>query len=174
MRALLKKRILVRHRGCRLLAAVLSLAALTAACTGLGPAISPPRYHLVDVRFLDARLLEQRYTVTFRVQNPNDVDIPVRGMALDLSLAGQPFATGVGSTPVTLPAYGEAEVSLNVSANMLKAMARLAQVLQDRPTAITYRLSGHLSVDLPMMGRLPVDAEGEIRLDPRTVGGPMN
>lgn len=141
---------------------------LLSACAVLQPAVTPPRLNLIDVRFLDARLLEQRYELTFRVQNPNDIDIPIQGMYFELELEARPFATGVSNTPVTLPAYGEAEVSVTVSTNVLKTAAQLTGFFKGQPQTMDYRLSGHLKVDLPMVKRVPVSADGTVRLVPET------
>lgn len=148
------------------LAGVALLAVMMAACTALLPAVQQPRLNLIDVRFLDARLFEQRYQLTFRVLNPNDMDIPIQGMYFELELADRPFATGVSNTPVTLPAYGEATVTVTVSANIIDTVAQLAEFFQGRPQVVAYRLTGHLKVDLPMVGRLPVSADGTVRLAP--------
>lgn len=150
----------------RTLAVAAALAVLLSACAALKPAVQPPHLNLIDVRFLDAQLFEQRYQLTFRVLNPNDMDIPIQGMYFELALADRPFGTGVSNIPVTLPAYGEATVTVTVSTNIINTVKQLAEFFQGRPQVVAYRLSGHLKVDLPIVGRLPVSAEGTVRLAP--------
>ena len=152
------------------LAGAAALAVLMSACAVLKPAVQQPQLNLIDVRLLDAQLLEQRYQLTFRVLNPNDLDIPIQGMYFELALAERPFATGVSNTPVTLPAYGEATVTVTVSTNIINTVKQLAEFFQGRPQEVSYRLSGHLTVDLPMVGRLPVSADGTVRLAPDGAG----
>jgi LEA14-like dessication related protein len=136
-------------------------------CAAMQPTVTPPQLNLIDVQFLDARLLEQRYELTFRVLNPNDLDIPIQGMYFELQLEARPFATGVSSKPVTVPAYGETEVVVTVSTNVLKTVTQLADFLKGQPQSVSYRLSGHLKVDLPLASRLPVSSEGTLRLSPK-------
>jgi LEA14-like dessication related protein len=136
-------------------------------CSALQPTIDPPQLNLIDVRFLGAQLLEQRYQLTFRVLNPNDMDIPIQGMYFELELEDRPFASGVSNTPVTIPAYGETEVSVTVSANMLKTVTQLAVLLKKgQPQSVSYRLSGHLKVDVPAVGKIPISTDGTLRLSP--------
>jgi LEA14-like dessication related protein len=143
---------------------------LIAGCASLGPKLEPPQWRLVDMKFIDARLLEQRHALTFRIINPNDIDIPVTGMYYEVEIEGEKFASGVSAEPVTIPAYGESEVTVTVSTNLLKSMTRLAEVMNRQPEQIHYRITGHVRVDLPAVKRIPVEAEGVVALMPAAQG----
>ena len=60
-----------------------------------------------------------------RVQNPNDRALPVKGIYYTLDVAGQEFAHGVSGASFVVPALGEAEFDMNVTANMAGALIKL-------------------------------------------------
>ena len=145
---------------------------LVAGCASMGPKLEPPQWRLVDMQFIDARLLEQRHALTFRIINPNDIDIPITGMYYEVEIEGEKFASGVSDNPVTLPSYGESEVTVTVSTNLLKSIPRLAEMMNTPPEQIHYRISGHVRVDLPAVKRIPVKADGVIALTPANTEEP--
>jgi LEA14-like dessication related protein len=62
---------------------------------------------VASVNLIEASLLEQRFAFKLRIQNPNDMDIPVTGMSFEIILNDQSFAKGVSNKPVTLARLSE-------------------------------------------------------------------
>ena len=64
--------------------------------------------------------LEMRMMVKLRVQNPNDTPVDFDGVAVDMSVQGKQFATGVSDATGSVPRFGEAVVSLPVTISALR------------------------------------------------------
>ncbi|KAF0811822.1 hypothetical protein IGB42_03632 [Andreprevotia sp. IGB-42] len=128
-----------------------------AACAGIPEHFEKPRLSIADVRLKQAGLLEQRFVLTLRVQNPNKVDIPIDGLDTTLAIAGKPLAQGVSHERVTLPALGEALVPVEVTAN-LSGLLKAWRAVQGEGK---YTLAGRLFVPMRADG-VPFAYEGDL------------
>ena len=146
--------------GC-ILAALLCLAA---GCPATYNKLEEPKLNLVGFKLLEAQLLEQRFELTFRLINPNDVALPVTGLYYEVELEGEPFATGVNASPVDIPAYGETRVTVEMSTTLLQSIRSLAAIAETEPESLNFHLKGHLKVNLPLLGKIPFSETGQIKL----------
>lgn len=138
---------------------------LLAGCALFQPRLEQPSINLVGFRLNEASLFQQRYTLVLAVQNPNRLSIPVRGMRYTLTVAGDEFARGVSPRQFTLPAYGEAEIEVEMTTNLISSLRRLQALLQEERSVVDYELSGHLDVASEAYdGILPFQSHGELRL----------
>lgn len=142
---------------------LLALLLLVGGCAGFPyGTIEPPRVFLSDVRLDKVKLLEQRYLLELRVQNPNDVELPIGGMDYRLSLNGDEFAAGVSNRSWTLPANGEQVITIELVSSLGRVLEQFRR-LEKRGGAVDYDLSGGI-----ILGRrgpkLPFQAEGQLRL----------
>ena len=96
------------------------------ACTVSREPLAPPQVSISDLHPVEMTLLEQRYAVTLRVQNPNPVSLPIIGIAFRLNLNEAEFARGVNAESVTIPAYGEELLDVVVTSNLAGAMGELS------------------------------------------------
>ena len=136
-------------------------AALLAGCAGLGAYQESPRVSLVSIEPLDMTLLEQRYALGLRIMNPNAAEIPINGLSYTIEINQREFAYGVSRQTVTIPAYGEAVLEVEVVSNLLDVLRQLQSLQEDKPAALGYRLSGKLSLANSSF-RLPFDYSGEL------------
>ena len=151
----------------RMLAAVAALLAVVAITTGCGSLakLETPRLSLVSVEMSEATLFEQRFLVRLRVLNPNDLVLPVRGLTVDFELAGQDFAQGVSARAFEVPAFGEAEFDMMITANAATALLRLAtQGDALKRESLDYRIRGKLRTRLGMLRSVPFEETGKIPL----------
>ncbi len=135
-----------------------------AACAGLGTKIESPKVSFVGIRALEASLFEQKLQVRLKVQNPNSVELPVNGLEVAVELAEEPFAHGVSAREFTVPAQGEAEFDMIVTANAASALMRIAGGDRKSREEIGYRLKGKLSTKLGMLRSIPFDESGTLPL----------
>ncbi len=85
---------------------VILMAALVAACAATK--LEAPNLHVVNMEMLESSsFFTQRVKVRVHVQNPNDTELPIKGVNATLYLQGEKFATGVSAEPFTVPAFGE-------------------------------------------------------------------
>lgn len=138
---------------------LLFVAALSG-CALLQAPLTEPNVNLVDLRLLDASLFEQRYTLTIRVQNPNAVDLPIAGVNLRVDINGNLLGHGVSNQAVTVPAYGDALLNINIVSNLARILDQVRSLENGAASSLRYRLSGDLRV-ANRFGKLPFDYQGE-------------
>ncbi len=143
----------------------LALSLLLVGCAGLSTHMETPRVSFVGLKALETGLFEQRLAVRLRVQNPNNLELPVKGLDIDVELAGEPFAHGVSAREFTVPARGEAEFDMIVTANAASALLRIAGGDRESRKTVAYRLKGKLSTRLGILRSIPFDETGTISVD---------
>lgn len=139
-----------------------AFATLLVACAGLGTKLETPEVSFVGIKALGATLFEQRLEVRLRVQNPNKLALPVNGLDIDVELAGEHFAHGVSAREFTVPANGEAEFDMIVTANAATALIRIAGGDRKSRENIEYRLKGKLSTRLGLLRSIPFEETGTL------------
>jgi LEA14-like dessication related protein len=110
-------------------------------------------------------LLQQNFAVRLNIQNPNDRALPVRGLHTELNVGGQQIAAGVSDRSVIVPAFGEAEFDMTVTANLALALLKLADKANNQRDSIDYELTGEASIDLPFLRNLPFRQSGSFNLN---------
>ncbi len=144
-----------------------AIALTLTACSAFAPKLETPRLSVVNVEMLDGTLWEQRLKVRMRVQNPNDRALPIKGLSYTLEVADQDFARGLTDASFTVPAMGEAEFDMNVTANMATALVKLlGQRDGDDSLAerLPYRIVGKVSLAEGVLRTIPFEERGELRL----------
>lgn len=140
---------------------------LGSGCASLVPKLETPKLSLVGLELTEATLFEQRLRVRLRVQNPNDITLPIKGIHVDFELGGEHFAQGVTARAFDVPAFGEAEFDMMVTANAATAILRIVNAGKDRERpreSIDYRISGKLSTSLGLLRSVPFEETGSIPL----------
>ena len=145
-------------------AAGLILAVVLAACA-LAPKLEPPKLSIVGVQIVSGDLFTQRLKVRLHVENPNDRTLPVKGIEYTMELEGQQVASGESAASFVVPALGEAEFDMNITANLAGA---LLKVLARGPNAlgqeVSYRLSGKVSLSEGLFRSIPFEQRGTFKL----------
>lgn len=138
------------------------LAALLAGCSLFVPKLSAPTLSIVSVELLKSDLWEQHLKVRVRVQNPNDRTLPVKGISYTIDVAGQPFATGESGASFVVPANGEAEFDMSVTANMAGALFKMLS--RGASEGIDYRIAGKVSLSEGLLRTVPFEQHGTFKL----------
>ena len=139
--------------------ALVSLA--IAGCTGIPRDLKTPEVEFVGLRAIEASVFEQKLEVRMKVMNPNTIELPVNGLDVDIELADEPFAHGVSARQFVVPAQGEAEFDMIVTANAATAILKIAggNLKSDE---IGYRLKGKLSTKIGMLRTIPFEESGTL------------
>jgi LEA14-like dessication related protein len=144
----------------RALAAMVLLAAGSTGCAVAR--LDPPRLQVMEVSLLGADLLRQQLRVRMRVHNPNDVELPVRGITYEVQVAGETFATGESQRDIVVPALAATEFDVDVTAN---AAAALLRVLGSRDRGDpAYRVLGKVHLAKGLIRSIPFEHSGTLRL----------
>ena len=145
----------------RRISAAAALLVITA-CTGLGD-LKTPTLEVVGIQIMSTDMFAQRFTVRMHVQNPNDVELPVRGIDYKLFLMGDQFAEGVTNESFVLPALGEAEFDMTVTTNFVSSLGRLiSRMGGGKLEDVEYELAGTLMIDKGMMRKIPFNKRGTV------------
>ena len=149
----------------RILPAFLMLALLAVGgCSLFVPKLETPRLSVVNVELQKSDLWEQRMRVRMRVENPNDRPIPVKGLTVSLDIQGQELAHGVSGASFLVPALGEAEFDMNMTANMAGALLKLLGSGNQLGDQVEYRIRGKLSLSEGLMRSIPFEDHGMFKL----------
>ncbi len=142
------------------------LAGCLGGCASLMPKLEPPRLSVTSVRFMHGNLQRQQIQLTVHVVNPNNRALAVRAITINLDLAGLAFATGVSDAAFTLPALGQTDFTLDVTANAATALVIVAASMAHR--VVDYRAYGevHLQKGLVqgLVRNLHFNQSGRVRL----------
>ena len=143
-----------------------ALAAVLAAlsgCAGLGAKFEAPRLSVVNISMTSADMFSQQFVMRMHVQNPNDRELPIRGIDYQLFLAGDSFAEGVSNEPFTLPALGETEFDLPVRTNFVSSLGRLLSRLNGE-NKVSYLIEGEVFLESGMFRKIPFRHGGDVDL----------
>jgi LEA14-like dessication related protein len=146
-----------------LFAAALLAAGLPAACA-VAPKLEAPKLSIADVQVVSAELWVQHLKVRLHVHNPNDRELPVKGLEYAIEIAGKQVASGESAASFVVPPRGDAEFDTNVTADLAGATLKL---LTRGPNALAeevqYRLSGKVSLASGLWRSIPFDEHGSFK-----------
>ncbi|MGK9064256.1 LEA/WHy family protein [Stutzerimonas chloritidismutans] len=142
---------------------LLGLLSVSAGCsTWFSSDFEDPEVQLTDVEIIKARLLEQQFMLRFRIDNPNERSLPVRGLVYRVHLNEIELASGESSAWATVPAHGFEYYEVPVHTNLWRHMKYIVRLLEKPDRPIAYRLDGELKTGL-MLGRgVHISTNGEI------------
>jgi LEA14-like dessication related protein len=145
----------------RLLLAAIATLALGGCASTLK--LEAPKLSVISMKMQSADIFSQRILVRMRVVNPNARELPIKGITYRIEVNDAELANGVSDTPFIVPAMGEAEFDVNLTANLASA---LSQLLGRRGSSDTldYRLVGNVALSSGFLRRIPFDERGSVKL----------
>jgi len=121
-----------------------------------------PEVRLIKVDVIRAKLLEQEFVLRFRIDNPNSMSLPVRGLAYRVDLNGIKLAEGESRTWFTVPAYGHHVFDVPVHTNLWRHLKPIVRLLEKPDQAISYSLQGEVKTGLMFSRSVHLSRDGEI------------
>jgi LEA14-like dessication related protein len=134
------------------------------ACSLVTPKFERPTVSVTGIELVNGNLLQQTFRVKFNIQNPNDRALPVSGLHAALSVGGEHVAQGQNERAFVVPAKGDADFDMMITANMALALLKLANKMDQHVDSIDYDVSGAASIDLPFLRDLPFHQTGSFSL----------
>lgn len=150
-------------------AVVLSLLLLSLSACALLPNRDPLNISVVGFEPLQSQDMEVRFAVKIRVQNPNETAIDYNGVAVDLSVNGQPLASGVSDQSGSIGRFSETVLTVPVSVSAFSALRQTlglsqTQTLNNLPYVLRGKLAGGL------FGTMRFTDSGKLSLPGATTG----
>jgi len=128
----------------------------------LGEEAPEPQVHLVKVEVVRARLLEQRFMLHFRVDNPNDSDLTVRGLTYRIHLGDLLLTEGEHEHWFTVSPRHSAYFKVPIRTNLWPQVREVVKLLQKPREQIPYRLEGELETGLFIAHYVHLERNGVI------------
>lgn len=148
-------------------AAIVVLPCVLAACAAFGPRLETPELSIAGVELVKGDLFEQRFKARLRVQNPNNVELAVRGITYTLELGGEELGRGLSGSSFVVPARGEAEFDMLVTANLAGTLLKIVERARrdgGLPDELEYHLRGQVKLDRGAVRTVPFDEQGKLRI----------
>jgi LEA14-like dessication related protein len=143
---------------------IVMVAALAmAGCATLHPNFETPTVTVNSVRLLPSDNFVPQFEVGLHIVNPNRTDLRLQGIAYTLSLDGFKILTGVANDLPIVEAYGQGDITLVATANLISSIRLLSDLLNQSRDAITYDLDAKLDLG-GILPALHVNESGEIDL----------
>ena len=140
---------------------------LVAACATMG---DPLRVQVVGLEPLQGQGMELRFAAKLRVQNPNEAPVDYDGIAVDLEVRGNAFASGVSDARGTIPRYGETVVTIPVTVSAFAMVRQAIGFASGDRSKIDYVLRG--KVGGSTFGSVRFESKGELELPGATAAPP--
>ena len=121
-----------------------------------------PDVRLIKVEVIRAKLLEQQFVLRFRIDNPNSMSLPVRGLDYRVHLNEVKLAEGESNTWFTVPAHGHHVFDVPVRTNLWRHLRQIVKLLEQPEEPIRYRLEGQVKTGLLFGRSVHMSRNGEI------------
>lgn len=151
---------LARRRA--LVALGVPLLSLLGSCAVI-PKLEAPKLSVVGLKLQGGDFFSQKLQVRMRVFNPNDRELPIKGITYRLEVNDTELGNGSTAAPFTVPAMGEAEFDMQITANLASALGKLL-ARRNSSEALDYRLVGAVALSSGFLRRIPFDERGSVKL----------
>lgn len=142
----------------------LLLLALVAACSLVAPHFDKPEVSVASIALVGGNFRQQNFLVKLNVRNPNDRALPVTSLHIEMAVAGEQVASGVSARSFVVPAHGDTQFDMNISANMGLALLKLAARKEQHAQTLEYDMTGGATIDLPLLREVPFHQTGALPL----------
>lgn len=150
---------MIRWRNPRAIVMMLGLILVSSGCSSTLLRPDPPRISLAGIQLVSGDLLEPRFLLRLRLQNPNERELAITGLDYQLFLNGALFADGVSASPVTISPFEEKTVHVEVVANLTRVLEQVPELNISR--GIGYRFLGHVKLKHWLV-KIPFEYSGSI------------
>jgi LEA14-like dessication related protein len=144
------------------LMALTCLPLLLGGCAAL-PKYEAPKLSVVSLKMQGGDIFSQHVLVRMRVFNPNARELPIEGLTYSIDVNDAELGNGGTTAPFTVPAMGEAEFDMQITANLAGALAKILS-RHNSSEALDYRLRGNVNLSSGFLRRIPFDERGTVKL----------
>ena len=141
-------------------AALLGTLLLTGCASALK--LEAPKLSVVSMKVQSADIFSQRMQIRMRVQNPNDRELPIKGITYRIEVNDAELGQGQTDAAFVVPALGEAEFDMQFTANLATALSKLLG--RKGADSIDYRLRGEVALSSGFLRHIPFDERGSVKL----------
>jgi LEA14-like dessication related protein len=144
---------------------VVTAGAVLAGCAAFAPKLETPELELLGIQMLSTDMFAQKFRVRVKVENPNDIELPIRGLEYQIYLMGDSFAEGNSMDRFVVPAKGEAEFDMVITTNFVSSLGRLiSRVSGGKLQNLDYEITGDVLLDKGLIKKIPFSKHGKVNI----------
>ena len=132
-------------------------------CAGLHSPFEPPQVNVTSFRVLPGNTSVPRFEIALHVINPNAFPLHLQGLSYAVSLEGHQILTGVSNQLPQIAAYGEGDVLLQASPDLISTLSLFADLMSQPRESFGYRLLAKLDIGT-LWPKIPIERSGQISL----------
>jgi LEA14-like dessication related protein len=132
-------------------------------CANLEPGFETPIVGVTSFRILPSEGAVPKFEIGLHIINPNRTSLKFEGLVYSVTLEGHKVLTGVSNNLPVIESYGEGDVVLIATADLLNSIGLFATLLQSQRETFDYKLDAKLDIG-SFRPRIHVVKEGEISL----------
>jgi LEA14-like dessication related protein len=135
---------------------------LLGGCAAL-PKYEAPKLSVVSLKMQGGDIFSQRVLVRMRVFNPNARELPIDGLSYSIEVNDAELGNGGTTAPFVVPAMGEAEFDMQITANLAGTLAKILS-RHNSSESLDYRLRGKVNLSSGFLRHIPFDERGSVKL----------
>jgi LEA14-like dessication related protein len=132
--------------GSGLIGAGLVMLMLLGGCATLSSDFKQPGVSVKSVVPRVVNSITPQFDIVLQITNPNRNELSVKGITYTIHLAGNRVIQGVGSDFPVIAPYGEAEVTLQATADLIGGLGLLGRLLGDPLTPLDYEFNAQIDI----------------------------
>jgi len=144
---------------------IVFIAIFFSGCSSL-TSFEKPGLSIADLRPTKFARDGQIFTLKLKVDNPNAIALPIAGLNYALNLSGYNIAEGFSDKAVSIPARGSGFVEIDINANLIEVLPKLAKSLMSGDRKLSYDLNGQVNLNSRFVKTIPFDKKGELEFNP--------
>ncbi|MFC6671762.1 LEA type 2 family protein [Marinobacterium aestuariivivens] len=117
-----------------------------AGCATLQTDFEKPTVSVTSFRALPSDGMVPRFEIGLHVINPNRTALDIEGMTYSVALEGRRLLNGVANDLPVVPAYGEADIRVLTTADLLSGFRLLADLMRTQRDTVSYELNARLDL----------------------------
>lgn len=119
---------------------------LLGACATLPRDFKEPGVALVSVTPHISNLFAPEFDVKLRVSNPNRQALELIGISYSIHLQGKKLIDGVARELPIIPAYGEADIGLRATADLVGGLGLIGELLERPNDPVDFELNADIDL----------------------------
>ena len=143
--------------------ALLGLILFLPACSSMiGDDFRDPVIRLERIEVVRAKLLEQKFNLYFRVENPNSFSLEIEDLSYNVYLNEIKLASGQSNLSFSLEPNSTTTIKIPARTNLWRNLKQIIKMLKNPNEPISYRLEGQVEAGSWFTRSVHVARTGEI------------
>ena len=114
-------------------------------------------------RVVPSATINPAFEIDLHVVNPNRSALKLQGLSYSATIEGHRVLTGVANKLPVIAAYGESDISLTASADLLGGLRLFTDLMQQRRQGVKYHLQVKLDIG-DFMPAIYLEEKGDVSL----------